>query len=117
MFPHPEGVRKPACADCHSDVAAENRLGVHGRARAEGNQSAPDCAVCHGDVHQVQRTGTEAFRKSIPGICGACHSQIDAQYEESVHGRAVAAGIIAAPVCSACHGEHQIQPPGLRLPP
>jgi cytochrome b subunit of formate dehydrogenase len=91
-------------------VAAENRLGVHGRARAEGNQAAPDCALCHGDVHQVQRTGTEAFRKSVPEICGTCHAQVYTQFEQSAHGKAVAAGIVAAPVCSTCHGEHQIQP-------
>ncbi len=117
QFPHPEGIAKPACADCHQDVAAENRLGVHGRARAHGNQSAPDCAVCHGDVHQVQRTGTDAFRKSIPSICGMCHDQVYAQYEQSVHGKAAAAGIVAAPVCSTCHGEHQIQPPAVATSP
>ncbi len=116
-FPHPEGIPKPACASCHQDVAAQNRLGVHGRARARGNQAAPDCAVCHGDVHQVQKTGTEAFRKSIPSICGTCHSQIYAQYQQSVHGKAVAAGIVAAPVCSTCHGEHQIQPPAVATSP
>jgi cytochrome b subunit of formate dehydrogenase len=111
VFPHPEGIPKPACASCHQDVAARNRLGVHGLARAAGNLAAPDCGVCHGDVHHVSRTGTEAFRKSIPSICGGCHKQIYARYEQSVHGKAVAAGIVAAPVCATCHGEHQIQPP------
>lgn len=111
VFPHPAGIPKPACASCHQDVAAENRLGVHGKARAQGNLAAPDCAVCHGDIHQIQPTGTEAFRKSIPEICGTCHSQVLAQYSQSVHGKAAAAGIVDAPVCSSCHGEHQIQPP------
>jgi cytochrome b subunit of formate dehydrogenase len=117
QFPHPAGIPKPACAGCHRDVAAQNRLGVHGRARAAGNQAAPDCAVCHGGVHQVQRTGTEAFRKSIPSICGMCHDQIESRYERSVHGKAAAAGIVAAPVCSTCHGEHQIQPPSASASP
>jgi len=117
VFPHPEGIPKPKCADCHQDVAAQNRLGIHGRARAQGNLKAPDCSGCHGDIHQVQRTGTEAFRKSIPGICGRCHNQIYAQYHQSVHGQAVAAGIVAAPVCSTCHGEHQIQPPTMATSP
>lgn len=109
--PHPSGIPKPACASCHQDVAARNRLGVHGRARAQGNAAAPDCGVCHGDVHEVQRTGTEAFRKSIPELCGDCHDKVFAEYEESVHGKAVAQGIVQAPVCTSCHGEHQIQPP------
>ncbi len=116
-FPHPAGIPKPACADCHGDVASENRLGVHGRARASGNAAAPDCAMCHGDIHQVQRTGTEAFRKTIPDICGMCHAQIRSEYGQSVHGKAAAAGIVAAPVCSTCHGEHRIQPPSARTSP
>jgi cytochrome b subunit of formate dehydrogenase len=116
-FPHPEGIPKPTCASCHSGVAAQNRLGVHGLARAHGNAAAPDCTTCHGDIHQVQRTGTEAFRKSIPGICGMCHDQIKAEYVQSVHGKAAAAGIVAAPVCSTCHGEHQIQAPSTRTSP
>jgi cytochrome b subunit of formate dehydrogenase len=116
-FPHPEGIPKPKCAQCHSDVAAENRVGVHGRARAAGNTAAPDCSGCHGNVHQAQPTGTEAFRKSIPGICGSCHTQILPKYARSVHGKAAAAGIVAAPVCSTCHGEHSIQPPSARTSP
>lgn len=117
VYPHPAGVSKPACASCHRDAAAQNRLGVHGLARAKGNEAAPDCAVCHGDAHQVQLTGTAAFRKSIPSICGTCHDQVYAQYERSVHGKAAAAGIVAAPVCSSCHGEHQIQAPAVATSP
>ena len=116
-FPHPSGIPKPACAGCHAEVASRNRMGVHGRARAAGNAAAPDCAVCHGDVHRVQRTGTAQFRKSIPGICGACHDNVLTAYEQSVHGKAVARGVVAAPVCSSCHGEHQIQPPANRASP
>jgi hypothetical protein len=116
-YPHPTGIAKPACANCHQDVSARNGLGVHGLARAKGNEAAPDCAACHGDPHQVQQTGTEAFRKSIPSICGTCHDQVYAQYSQSAHGKAAAAGIIAAPVCSTCHGEHQIQPPAVATSP
>jgi hypothetical protein len=117
QFPHPEGIPKPECANCHQDEAAQNRLGIHGRARAQGKQAAPDCAACHGNIHQVRRTGTQVFRQAIPSICGRCHNQVNAQYEQSVHGKAVAAGIIAAPVCSTCHGEHQIQPPAVSTSP
>jgi cytochrome b subunit of formate dehydrogenase len=111
VFPHPSGIPKPECAKCHEEVASRERLGVHGRARAAGNLAAPDCTVCHGDVHAIKWPGTEAFRQTIPGICGMCHDQIYQQFEESVHGKAVARGIVAAPVCTTCHGEHDIQPP------
>jgi cytochrome b subunit of formate dehydrogenase len=110
-FPHPPGIAKPSCTQCHADVAGRYRLSVHGLARAKGNGDAPECGDCHGDVHGVKRTGTEAFRKSIPGICGMCHDKVLAEYRESVHGKAVAEGIVAAPVCSSCHGEHLILAP------
>jgi cytochrome b subunit of formate dehydrogenase len=116
-FPHPAGIPKPKCAGCHTEVAHRYELGVHGRAVASGNAAAPDCSTCHGGVHQVQKTGTAAFRKSIPGICAMCHPDVADKYEQSVHGKAVAAGIVAAPVCSSCHRAHDILPPTARTSP
>lgn len=110
-FPHPPGIAKPSCTGCHEDAAGKYRLGVHGMSRARGNGDAPGCGDCHGDVHKVKRTGTEAFRKAIPEICGMCHDSVLAEYSESVHGKAAAEGIVAAPVCSSCHGEHMILAP------
>jgi cytochrome b subunit of formate dehydrogenase len=68
--------------------------------------------VCHGAAHQVVRTGTEAFHKSVPELCGSCHSRPLEEFNQSVHGKAVRQGIVAAPVCSSCHGEHLILAPG-----
>lgn len=111
VYPHPEGIPKPACAQCHADVAADYSLSVHGQAAKSGNQAAPDCAVCHGDVHEVKPARSEAFRQSVPDICGMCHSDVAEQYKHSVHGKAVAAGNRDAPVCTDCHGEHRIFAP------
>ena len=110
-FPHPEGIPKPQCGQCHQSENRSYTLGVHGRQRAKGNELAPDCAVCHSAAHETQSTGTETFRKGIPDLCGTCHGEIESQYQQSVHGQAVAKGILAAPVCTSCHGEHEIQPP------
>jgi cytochrome b subunit of formate dehydrogenase len=114
ILPHPSGIPKPACSQCHEEVAARYRLGIHGMARARRDEAAPDCTVCHGGVHEVRLTGTETFRKSVPEICGACHSDILEKYQQSVHGRAVARGIVAAPVCSSCHRAHLILAPASR---
>jgi cytochrome b subunit of formate dehydrogenase len=111
QFPHPSGIPKPECAACHAEEATREGLGVHGRARAAGNLAAPTCTVCHGGPHELKIPGTAAFRASIPETCGMCHSAIYAQYRQSVHGQALAKGILAAPVCSTCHGEHEIIPP------
>jgi formate dehydrogenase gamma subunit len=115
--PHPAGVPKPSCVDCHEDAAARTALGVHGAALARGDLDAPDCSACHGDVHRVERTGTGAFRGAIPGICGMCHGTVLAEFEESQHGKAVARGIVDAPVCSSCHREHMIRPPEAAVVP
>jgi len=111
VYPHPAGIPKPACASCHEEVAARYRLGIHGELSAAGNAAAPDCTVCHGNVHEVKLAGTEAFRQAVPKLCGTCHAGPFDQYEESVHGRAAARGIVAAPVCSSCHRAHMIQSP------
>ena len=113
-YPHPEGVPKPACAQCHPDVARDYAGGVHGQAVKKGNQAAPDCAVCHGNVHEVASARSEAFRKNVPDTCGMCHNEIAEQFKLSVHGKAVAAGHRDAPVCTDCHGEHRIIAPKKR---
>jgi cytochrome b subunit of formate dehydrogenase len=57
---------------------------------------------------------------NIPATCGACHGQKFVMaasgrsnqpflsYQDSVHGRMVAAGSEKAAVCTDCHGSHQI---------
>ena len=41
-------------------------------------------------------------------MCGKCHPGILEQYDESVHGKGMRAGIAESPVCTDCHGEHTI---------
>ena len=116
-YPHPAGVAKPACSQCHADVAAQHARGVHGQALKKGNAAAPDCAVCHGSAHEAKRTTSEAFHQGIPELCGMCHTAIADQFRASVHGQAVAKGVAAAPVCTTCHGEHSILAPGNQASP
>ncbi|HZT69632.1 MAG TPA: cytochrome b/b6 domain-containing protein [Terriglobia bacterium] len=110
-FPHPKGVAQPQCSSCHAREASQWARSVHGMQFAEGNKAAPNCQVCHGDPHQLQRTNTWAFKKTIPELCGTCHAQIAQEYDESVHGQAIKRGVYDAPVCTACHTAHSIEPP------
>jgi cytochrome b subunit of formate dehydrogenase len=110
-YPHPEGVPKPACATCHSNMAKDYARSAHAQAVKSGNGAAPDCATCHGKAHELESTKTTAFRSAVPQLCGACHADIAEQYNDSVHGRAIQNGIVQAPVCTDCHGEHSILPP------
>ncbi len=107
-YPHPANVPKPVCTTCHEDQAGEYAGGVHGQARKNGNEGAPDCALCHGSAHELLSPKSQAFRAAVPDTCGMCHSEVVEQYRNSVHGKALAAGITQAPLCTDCHGEHKI---------
>jgi hypothetical protein len=74
-FPHPEGIPKPVCAACYSQIAADQERGIHGQEARKGNAAAPECDTFHGAAHEVQITKPAAFRALVPAICGECHSQ------------------------------------------
>jgi cytochrome b subunit of formate dehydrogenase len=114
------------CAKCHSDAGFLSRhqipvahpvesykQSVHGRAVAAGNEKAADCNSCHGN-HNIYPARDERSRVNhwkVPETCGQCHQEIARQFNESVHGKAVKAGVRDAPVCVDCHGEHLIMNP------
>jgi hypothetical protein len=105
---HPAGITKPACTSCHEDQAGDYAHGVHGKARQAGNEGAPDCAMCHGSAHELIPPKSQAFRTAVPDTCGLCHTDVAEQYKASVHGQALAHGVAQAPLCTDCHGEHNI---------
>ena len=115
------------CAKCHSDAGFLSRhkipiahpvesykQSVHGRAVASGNEKAADCSSCHGshDIYPARDARSRVNHWKVPGTCGQCHQEITRQFNESVHGEAVKAGVRDAPVCVDCHGEHLIMDPG-----
>ena len=111
QYPHPSGIPKPVCTTCHLDQAGQYANGVHGQAAKKGNAAAPDCGLCHGSAHELLPTKSPAFRAAVPDTCGMCHADVAAQFRSSVHGQALARGVNEAPLCTDCHGEHEILPP------
>jgi len=114
------------CAKCHSDAGFLSRhkiaiahpvesykQSVHGRAVASGNEKAADCSSCHGshDIYPARDARSNVNHWKVPETCGQCHQEIARQFNESVHGEAVKAGVRDAPVCTDCHGEHLIMNP------
>ncbi|HEY3835579.1 MAG TPA: cytochrome b/b6 domain-containing protein [Bryobacteraceae bacterium] len=106
-YPHPPKIAKPVCIDCHSQQGTDYEQSVHGQAAKKGG-AAPDCALCHGSAHELLNTKVAAFRESVIDTCAMCHDNVVGQYRKSVHGKALAAGIMQAPLCTDCHGEHRI---------
>jgi len=111
---------KVNCRRCHyygNPVGApEGRLydqydhSVHGLEVAAGNPGAPVCQNCHGghDIFSPDSALSSINIRNIPQTCGRCHIDIFATYRESIHGRSLENGNVDAPVCSSCHGEHNI---------
>jgi cytochrome b subunit of formate dehydrogenase len=106
-YPHAAKIPKPVCTDCHTQQGADYDLSVHGQAAKKGG-AAPDCSLCHGSAHELTNTKVAAFRTSVIDTCAMCHDGVVGQYRKSVHGKALAAGIMQAPLCTDCHGEHRI---------
>ena len=100
--PAPEGVRtiRPIEAYTASVHAAEVALGNHGA-------SCSDCHTAHSPL-LVNNPASSIHRDNVPATCGACHTEITAQFESSIHGLAAANGVLDSPVCTDCHGEHRI---------
>lgn len=116
------------CIACHEDQAVTAQVeklprpavikayenSVHGYALlVKGNKSAPACVDCHGSHSFLPADQPESpvYKTHIAQTCGHCHHEIAKTYNESVHGAALATGVLESPTCTSCHGEHDIRPP------
>jgi cytochrome b subunit of formate dehydrogenase len=111
------------CLSCHlqkEDVANKTLLGgkfiasyeksIHGSALLRGNAKAANCVNCHGN-HEMNKSIVSSSlvnKMHIPETCAQCHAGIAKDYSGSIHAEAVKKGNKDAPVCTDCHGEHNI---------
>jgi hypothetical protein len=93
------------CWRCHEKVYKRYDVSVHLDQLKAGNSKAPACTDCHGD-HSV--VSVEKDPNIGIASCNKCHSDMNASYEESIHGKAWNEGNRAAPTCSACHNAHDV---------
>ncbi len=118
-YPHPEqkynSRRELArayyltCRKCHSENYDKTLDSMHAQAAEQGNLDAPICTDCHG-AHDVQTP--DEPRSLVSETCGQCHTEIFNQYKDSVHGGAlIQENNPDVPVCTDCHGVHNIQDP------
>lgn len=114
------------CATCHVEVYDRYAMSVHGNALLQGSQDVPTCVDCHG-THDTQGAIDNAFRLFSPQTCANCHAdeELMAKYDISTgvfdtyvadfHGTTVMIfqsvspdQPFNSPVCSDCHGVHNI---------
>lgn len=115
------------CARCHANpkVVQEHDFSVrapvdaywqstHFKKLSNGeSEKAPNCADCHGshDLKASSDPESTIYWRNIPQTCGKCHGEIRDTYLTSVHGQATLRGVRQSPVCTDCHGEHEIRGP------
>ena len=114
------------CVECHStgglltdeyvklaSPALQYAQSVHGQANGNGHPEAATCTDCHG-VHDLKGHNdpeSRINRLNVSSTCGQCHEEAASEYDRSIHGRALAAGVGDSPTCTDCHGEHLILHP------
>jgi len=120
-------VRLPGtCIECHGQAGLltdeyirlprsfqEYALSVHGQGTARGVSAAATCSDCH-SVHALKGPADPESRINpinVSSTCGQCHPDVQLQYDQSIHGRALQAGVSDSPTCTNCHGEHLILSP------
>jgi len=111
------------CGSCHSNpqLAAKYmftevrpveayRQSVHGRALEHGNPNAASCNDCHGthDILPISDPRSKIWKQNVASTCGLCHTGVYNTYTQSIHGQAVAKGVLQAATCTDCHSEHRI---------
>ena len=102
-----------ACQKCHPDNYSRTMDSMHAQAAEAGNLDAPICTDCHGS-HYINPP--DQPRTLIPATCGNCHTQEFSVYQSSVHGNALEQeSNTDVPVCTTCHGVHNIQDPRTQL--
>jgi formate dehydrogenase gamma subunit len=113
------------CGKCHGDKSIMQGSGisdrpflsyresVHAKAIARGNTRAAVCTDCHKshDIQPAANSQSSIAKVNIPGTCGTCHQSEASEFLQSVHGQAVTRGVSRAPVCTDCHGIHNIKGP------
>ena len=120
-------VRLPnTCAECHGQSGLltdqlvrlpqsfqQFAMSVHGQGTTRGVAAAASCADCH-SVHALKGAADPESRinpLNVASTCGQCHPDIQLQYDQSIHGRALQVGVTDSPTCTDCHGEHLIVSP------
>ncbi len=108
------------CARCHEvskdgkDPVSQWKTSVHGQAVLQWDvHDAPSCSACHKPhkIRAISDPEEPLHRKNQMNVCGSCHPSELKVVLRGEHGKAWAAGNEFAPVCTSCHGEHDMQRP------
>jgi hypothetical protein len=86
------GVTDPECIQCHASTTIAKT--VHENFA---------CVDCHSDIQELPHEETALVE------CQTCHEEAQEKYGKGRHGVASAKDDFDAPLCSDCHGTHDIR--------
>ena len=105
-------VAEESCLVCHADSELETErdgvtlpLFVNEEEFSKSIHGDSDCDDCHVDFDPDELPHAENI---TPVECGGCHDSALEAYSTGVHGMARGNGKSNAPLCSDCHGKHNI---------
>ena len=102
------------CFNCHDDPEltgefAGEEISMHVGAEVYALSVHADmaCVECHADLDPTKRR--HSTRRDLELVdCSGCHRPEAGAHKRSLHGAAAQDGDPMAPVCSDCHGKHDI---------
>lgn len=112
-----------SCGQCHEAATTDYLSSAHALSDASGQRVVPDCLSCHNQPIAGQNAQPSIAELKIAQnkLCESCHveradvadrarmgAKFVANFEQSVHGAALAAGKAEAASCVDCHGAHQM---------
>jgi nitrate/TMAO reductase-like tetraheme cytochrome c subunit len=117
---HSEAPAETVCIQCHGGQPGHLGAPVKDWSGSVHQRNGISCHDCHGgdptdfaNAMSPERgfIGAPDYAQ-VPEFCGRCHVGVLADYQESAHGRKVAAG---GAQCVICHGSHAVQEANLEL--
>jgi hypothetical protein len=95
------------CRTCHSGIFDKWDTSIHAAMVRAGSPAAPVCTDCHSPHAVIKDAATQIDQ--VP--CKKCHEKIYTAFLGSMHGQALTASSdSSAPLCSSCHGAHDVKP-------
>jgi formate dehydrogenase gamma subunit len=123
---HAAELERVNCGMCHEETDEIYEESVHAQAIRAGVTDSARCSDCHG-THYIlpkENPGSFIYPMNVEKTCDRCHGDVafveehvgipdkvlpGLIYKNSVHGRAVEAGIEGAATCSDCHSGHNLR--------
>lgn len=114
------------CLSCHADpglsISLPNgeTLSLHISAetllQSTHSPLGIECEACHTEIQtyphpEINYTSPRELSRAYYLACQKCHSDNYDKTLDSMHAQVAAEGVLDAPICTDCHGTHDVRPP------